>query len=357
MKVIATKNLNVRVGVPSVNAPCYNYLVPGTVIDVEGICVDGDTFDGNNKWYKGLDGNYYWSGGVLRENLADLKGITSNWGISLLEIDKIWNETTGENVRIAVLDTGIVKDHPDFDFRKIEGQNFITRNDPIDDLDGHGTHNAGTISAKGLSKVRGIAPDATLLIYKVMDREYSIHEPPVIDAIAKAIEDKANIISMSFALGFGSINLHNQIQTAHNKGIILIASSGNEGLNTDRFPSCYEECQCIGAINRSENLTDYSSSPKSKILDLLAPGDDIYSTYLDPKWKSLNGTSMSAAFVSGVAALLFAWKLKYKPNLNSSDVIDALKISADDYGIILNNKPLGYGIINPNKALQLLKKI
>jgi subtilisin family serine protease len=173
----------------------------------------------------------------------------------------------------------------------------------------------------------------------------------VVNAINQAIHDNIDIISMSFALGSASSELQQKVKEASEKKIILIASSGNEGLNTDRFPSCYKECQCIGAINRVKNQTNYTSFPRKKNLDFLAPGDDIYSTYLSPQWTSLNGTSMSAAFVSGVVALLLAWTKKNKPDLNNSDVMDALKTSVDTANI---NKS-GCGIINPNAALQILK--
>jgi subtilisin family serine protease len=354
MKVTVKYYLNVRVGKPSVNAPCYQYIAPGSEIEVDGKLYPGDMYEGIDQWMRDEADNYYWSGGFNQPAALGPNVLNMNWGIGLLGIDKMWSETTGKSAKVAVLDTGIVKNHPDFNFSNITGQNFVTPNAPADDADGHGTHDAGTIAANGPSN-KGIAPDASLYIYKVMDTEFSIDEQPVLDAIDEAIKTGVHIISMSFALASASPALLQKIQNAAGKGIIMVAASGNEGMNTDRFPSCYTECLCIGAIDKTENVTNFTSFPKRKNLDLLAPGADIFSTYLTPPGTSLSGTSMSTAFVSGVIALLMSWVLKNKPALTSADVVQALKDSANDYGAAGYDKRTGYGIINPVNALLLLK--
>jgi subtilisin family serine protease len=248
-----------------------------------------------------------------------------------------------------VLDTGIAKNHPDFDFTKITSQNFIVKNTPADDQDGHGTHDAGIIGAKGFSKFKGIAPDVSLFIYKVTTDENSVGEQPVLDAIDQAMRDNVHIISMSFVMENNTPALHKKIQDAYNKGIILVAASGNDGVSTSRYPASYNECLAIGGIDRSQAMAAYNSYPKVKSLDLLAPGTDIFSTYTSPQWQTKTGTSPAAAFVSGVLALLLSWTVKNKPQLTSRDVVKALKDSSVKYG---SNT---YNTINPLNALQLLK--
>ena len=88
MKVTVTKYLNVRVGKPSVNAPCYQYLAPGSILDVDGNIYKGDVFDGINTWLKDDSGNYYWVGGLDKDNFKNqlLTKITDKWWLQNFNI-------------------------------------------------------------------------------------------------------------------------------------------------------------------------------------------------------------------------------------------------------------------------------
>ena len=92
MKITVTKFLNVRVGKPSLNAPCYQYLAPGSELQTDGNLYKGDSYDGIDTWMKDNAGNYYWSGGVEKENLNNqlLADISGKWWLKNYNIPEIW---------------------------------------------------------------------------------------------------------------------------------------------------------------------------------------------------------------------------------------------------------------------------
>lgn len=123
-------------------------------------------------------------------------------GVELIQAPAVWNQTRGQGVKVAVLDTGCDSDHPDLKARIIGGRNFTDddQGDPeiFKDYNGHGTHVAGTIAAaENADGVVGVAPEADLLIIKVLNKQGSGQYDWIIQGIYYAIEQKADIISMS----------------------------------------------------------------------------------------------------------------------------------------------------------------
>lgn len=123
-------------------------------------------------------------------------------GVELIQAPAVWNQTRGRGVKVAVLDTGCDSDHPDLKARIIGGRNFTDddQGDPeiFKDYNGHGTHVAGTIAAaENAEGVVGVAPEADLLIIKVLNKQGSGQYDWIIQGIYYAIEQKADIISMS----------------------------------------------------------------------------------------------------------------------------------------------------------------
>src|SRR5260221_6326526 len=104
MKVTVNKYLNVRVGKPSVNAPCYQYLAPGSELEVDGQSYPGDTYKDINTWLKDATGNYYWSGGVQNNFTKDQ---SLDYWFDLLEMIDVQKIEEGENANILILDSGI----------------------------------------------------------------------------------------------------------------------------------------------------------------------------------------------------------------------------------------------------------
>jgi major intracellular serine protease len=233
-------------------------------------------------------------------------------GVELIQAPKIWGETKGKGITVAILDTGCDVTHPDLREQIIGGRNFTTddQNNPdvYKDYNGHGTHVAGTIAAvENNAGVIGVAPQASLLIVKVLDKNGSGRYEWIIEGINYAVEQKADIISMSLGGPEDEPKLHEAIQNAVKNNILVVCAAGNEGDGTDStdelgYPGCYNEVISVGAIDLERRSSEFTSSNNE--VDLVAPGEDILSTFKDGKYARLSGTSMSTPHVSGALALI-----------------------------------------------------
>ncbi|URJ45797.1 S8 family peptidase [Paenibacillus polymyxa] len=233
-------------------------------------------------------------------------------GVELIQAPAVWNQTRGRGVKVAVLDTGCDSDHPDLKARIIGGRNFTDddQGDPeiFKDYNGHGTHVAGTIAAaENAEGVVGVAPEADLLIIKVLNKQGSGQYDWIIQGIYYAIEQKADIISMSLGGPEDVPELHEAVKKAVASQILVICAAGNEGDGDDRtyelgYPGCYNEVISVGAINFDRLASEFSNSNNE--VDLVAPGEDILSTVPGGKYATFSGTSMATPHVAGALALI-----------------------------------------------------
>ncbi|MDS9473151.1 S8 family peptidase [Sporosarcina pasteurii] len=250
---------------------------------------------------------------LVNEQLNEVSQVPE--GIELIQAPKIWKETKGEGVTIAVLDTGCDIDHPDLKDRIIGGRNFTDDDggnpEQYNDYNGHGTHVAGTIAASENNiGVVGVAPAASLLIVKVLNKRGSGQYDWIINGIHYAIEQNVDIISMSLGGPVDNPKLYEAIKLAIAHNILVVCAAGNEGdgnESTDEFayPGRYNEVICVGAINFERLSSDFTNSHDE--IDLVAPGEEILSTYLNGKYARLTGTSMAAPHISGALALIKVW--------------------------------------------------
>ncbi|CAM5214247.1 Major intracellular serine protease OS=Ureibacillus acetophenoni OX=614649 GN=SAMN05877842_11384 PE=3 SV=1 [Ureibacillus acetophenoni] len=233
-------------------------------------------------------------------------------GVELIAAPKVWENSKGNGITVAILDTGCDVTHPDLSGRIIGGRNF-TRDDNGDpdvytDYNGHGTHVAGTIAAiHNGTGVVGVAPEANLLIVKVLDRNGSGQYDWIIKGINFAVEQKVDIISMSLGGPTDVPELHQAIQNAIANGVLVVCAAGNEGdgqSSSDElsYPGSYNEVISVGSINLQRRSSNFSNSNNE--IDLVAPGEEILSTYLNGKYAKLSGTSMATPHVTGALALI-----------------------------------------------------
>jgi subtilisin family serine protease len=241
---------------------------------------------------------------------------------------------SGAGVKVAVIDTGIDYTHPDLggcfgvSCKVAGGYDFVNHdNDPMDDF-GHGTHVAGIIAANGVLK--GIAPGATLLAYKVLNQFGSGFNSDIIAAIEQAVADGAKVANLSLG-GSGNPGdpTSQAIDNATAAGMLSVVAAGNSGPSflTVDSPGTARTALTVGAADKSWVMASFSS--RGYVIagadylmkpEAVAPGVNILSTVPvtgqlgnASRYASLSGTSMATPHVAGSAALLLQWNAALSP--------------------------------------------
>ncbi|MBM7553813.1 S8 family peptidase [Thalassobacillus pellis] len=270
-------------------------------------------------------------------------------GVEMIEAPVLWDRTEkGKNNVIAVIDTGCQIDHPDLKERIIDGKNFTTDYNGdeknYDDNNGHGTHVSGTIAAtENGTGVIGVAPQADLLILKVLTESGRGQMDWIIDAINYAVNwrgadgERVRVISMSLGGPSDTPELHDAVKNAVNSGVSVVCAAGNAGdgradTNEHSYPGAYNEVIQVGAVNFKRELAEFTNTNNE--IDLVAPGVNILSTYLDGKYARLSGTSMATPHISGSLALLInLTEAQFERELTEAEIYAQL---------ISRTIPLGY---------------
>lgn len=285
---------------------------------------------------------------------------TSSWGVQYIGSQNVHNQdVNGAGINISVLDTGIDYNHEDLKDNYKGGYNFVFDNaDPWDDnclsiyKTCHGTHVSGIIVAEsnGLGII-GVAPRSNIYALKVLDGGGFGAADMIISGIEWAMGNGSNIISMSLQSPEDNIALFEAINAAYNQGILIVAAAGNTNGGNVVFPAAYDNVIAVTAID--QNAQRASFSPIDKKIELAAPGVNINST-VRGGYAYLSGTSMSAPYVAGVAALVYSTNY---PDVNgdgirnNTDVRKILQDSALDVGIAGRDDIYGYGIVDASKAV------
>lgn len=262
-----------------------------------------------------------------------IHGLTPNssqfygWEITKFDIPNFWKKTQGENVTVAVLDTGCDLSHDDLKNNLLEGKNIIKPKLPPEDQNGHGSHVAGTIAAidNGLGMV-GVAPLSKILPVKVLGDDGSGTMQHIVEGIRWASDQNVDFITMSLGSIYQDKRIKNAIDYAQKKGCVCFCAAGNSGPSNDiLYPAKYDNVIAIGAIDKFFDRTDFSCAGES--LDFLAPGEDIISCVPGNRYAAMSGTSMSNPFAVGCAALLCSWnKQNHKYTLKTAeDYINVFK--------------------------------
>lgn len=216
-----------------------------------------------------------------------------------------WSKSTGVHVKIGVIDTGADYRHPDLKHSLAAGVNLLHRGMlPLDD-NGHGTHIAGTLAAAGGTRgMMGVAPRALLYPVKAFDHSGSAYVSDIVLGIDWCVQNKIDIINMSFGMKTRSKALHNVVIKAYRAGIAIIASSGNDGKRGGDYPARYPETIAVGAIDKRHRVASFSN--RGSYIDVYGPGEGVSSCWLKEGYKEMSGTSMATSHVTGAAALLLA---------------------------------------------------
>jgi type VII secretion-associated serine protease mycosin len=272
------------------------------------------------------------------------------WDMPMVDMEHAWDISQGKpSVVVATVDTGIDYQHPEFADKIVQGYNVLDESAPPQDDNGHGTHVAGIIAARTNNNqgIAGISWNSKIMPVKGIGADGSGSSLDIAKGIVWAADHGASVINMSIGNYHPSSALHEAIQYAYGKNVVLIAASGNDNTSQPSYPAAYPEVLSVGAADSAGKRATFSNY--GAYLDIVAPGVDIPSTYVGSQYAALSGTSMACPHVAGAAALIRS----VNPALSNSEVMNVLRNSADDYGSPGWDHYFGYGLMNVSHALQM----
>jgi len=276
--------------------------------------------------------------------------------IIALDIPRLWTKTKGKGVIVAVLDTGI-HTHPDLvkniDISKC--RSFIPNEGIFDNTVGHGVHCSGIIAAQNDEQgVVGIAPEATIVSIKVLDKNGRSQGNSIVEGLEYCHKLQPDIINLSLGNISPMPDAYEVIKRLVKNNIIVVASAGNNGTEGILYPAAYDEVIAVGSYSNSTIKDRSLFSSYGDALDIMAPGEEIFSTFLNGQYCVMSGTSMACPHISGVIALLIAYYKKSNKILTVDDIRKLLLTTASDIGKKGFDKENGWGIIDPDRLFDNL---
>ncbi len=288
------------------------------------------------------------------------------WHLAQIQMPAAWDRTSGANVLVAIVDTGIAFNAPDLaGANRLPGYDFHNNDaDPTDDH-GHGTHVAGTVaqSTNNNLGVAGVAYSARLLPVKVLGANGEGSYDNIIKGITYAVDQGAQVINLSLTGRSGSQALRDAVAFAYNRGVIVVAAAGNSSGPVE-YPAAYDEYVIgVGATRYDNTLAPYSNFGPQ--VDLVAPGgavgvdqngdgfgdgvlqNTINSSGSGFSYRFFEGTSMASPHVAGVVALLRS----VKPGASPAEIEAAMAQTARNLGPV---DTFGAGLVQAAAALNAI---
>lgn len=280
---------------------------------------------------------------------------SQQWYLDAMKAEEIWKKSTGKGITVAVIDSGVDPDTPSLKGKVLKGWDASeSRGDETDDYSGHGTTIAEVIVGSGAGGgLRGLAPDAKVIPYRVADterqNEQAVNAFDVEESIKAAADSDAQIINISFASDYYSSNERKAVKYAQSKGKLVFAGAGNNATkgNKEQYPASYPEAVAVAASGRDGSVAKYSQHGDS--IDIAAPGTSIpgYCDKSLTRYCVSEGTSFSTAIASASAALI--WSMH--PDWTGNQVLRVMLDSAargEGWEPNTVSVYLGHGIVRPN---------
>jgi subtilisin family serine protease len=276
----------------------------------------------------------------VTQNHGGAQGDSAQYVLSKLQVDQAHEVATGKNVLVAVIDSGIDVMHPDIEGTTVKSFNALggdVKPQP------HGTAMAGAIISHG--KLEGIAPGAELLAARAFDDESNGTSFAIYKSLQWATDNGARVINMSFA-GPPDPTLHRMLTAAYDKSIVLVAAVGNGGAKSaPLYPGADPDVIAVTATDDNDGL--FSLANRGQYVALAAPGVQILALAPGDSYTLTTGTSVAAAHVSGVVALL----LQHEPSLKPGDIRSILTATAKPLGVPNDRAEFGAGLVNAYRAV------
>jgi subtilisin family serine protease len=280
------------------------------------------------------------------------------WGLDMVEANAAYPISTGTGAVVAVVDTGVQSDHHDLTGQVLPGHDFVENDDTPQDGNGHGTHIAGIVAAitgNGIG-VESVAPGARVLPVRVLNSAGDGDSNTVAAGVDWAVDHGADVINLSLGsslpLFTGDDTTFNAaVARALDRGVIVAAAAGNDGLPICEQPLAEGRLLCVGAVDRRGDRSFFSNFGQG--LGIMAPGgsalpgddEDVLSTWNEGRYAEAAGTSQATGFVSGVAALLVS------KGIRGQAAVQRIRATARDAGAPGPDAQYGAGIVDAARAV------
>ncbi|MFE3881631.1 type VII secretion-associated serine protease mycosin [Streptomyces lydicus] len=280
------------------------------------------------------------------------------WALSAFDADAMEKVSTGRGVTVAVVDTGVDGTHPDLIGNVLPGKDFLSGGGRADREKGnvHGTAMASLIAGHGhgprnAAGIKGLAPDAKILPLRVnVDGKLQFGSiKGEARAIRYAVDHGASVINLSLASPNSAPDLEESVRYAQQKGAVVVAGAGNDGVGKPNYPASLPGVISVGAVDSSGRIWEKSNYGSNNLL--AAPGVDNYSAGLNHQYQTESGTSDATAYVSATAALLRSKFPKLTFGQIANRLVKTAKLPESMKGTQLPDKRYGYGFIRPYRAL------
>ncbi len=275
-------------------------------------------------------------------------GDAAQYVLAELQIEQAHQMATGKTVAVAVINSEIDAKHPDLDGAVVKSFDALAGSDTPHP---HGTSIAGAIAAHG--KLMGIAPGARILAVHAFDDGPGVAKGTsfaIYKSLQWAADNDARVVNMSFA-GPADPMLARMLAATYDKGIVLIAAAGNAGPQSEPlYPAADPDVIAVTATDNGDHL--FPMANRGRYVAVAAPGVDILALAPGDTYQVSSGTSIAAAHVSGIAALL----LERNPALKPSDIRGILITTAKPLGPPRPDSEFGAGLVNAYRAVTWLDR-
>jgi type VII secretion-associated serine protease mycosin len=273
------------------------------------------------------------------------------WAQQRLDFERVWPLTTGAGITVAVVDTGVDIHQPLLGGHAGAGVDVVNGGSATVDCVGHGTLVAGLIAGQRApgGGFAGVAPGATVLPVIQTDTIANGTAGDLAKGINAAVDHGATVINVSITTPQPAGALAAAVRRALDRGVVVVAAAGNDLRqgNAPEYPAAFPGVISVGALSHSGQPTDFSSSGTP--VSVIAPGDEIIGPGAggDGFVGKQQGTSFATGFVSGVVALVEA----YRPGLTAAQVAHRIEATADHAATAVPDARWGWGVVNPYAAV------
>jgi len=291
-----------------------------------------------------------------KDMLVELSAVTPNdpsfssqWHLPKIQTPNAWSTTAGDGIIVAILDSGVQSDHPDLVNNLIPGWNVVSNNNDTSPVNWHGTAVAGAVAAtaNNFTGVASVAWRSKIMPVRITNRSdgWALWSD-MANGILWAADHGADVVNMSYEVSTDGNVIKNAAQYLRNKGGVAVAAAGNSNIDVGYADNPY--IITVSATDKNDSKASFSNY--GDIIDVSAPGKDVYTTTVNSGYTYTWGTSFASPITSGVVALIMATN----PYLTPDEVEIVLEQSADN--IIAGtewHKYFGHGRINAAAAVNL----